>query len=152
MLRSWLAMEHIKAHWQESDDEQELRQKFLVELPERFVYPFVISHQGTEIGYIQYYDAARVGGGWWESEPNGTFGIDLLIGNPKLIGKGFGPAIINDFISFLKTREPAATSIIIDPAPSNARAIRAFEKAGFRPEGEIATPGGKALLMRFALA
>ena len=34
-----------------------------------------------------------------------------------------------------------------DPAPSNGRAIRAYEKAGFRHVAVIVTPDGPALLM-----
>jgi RimJ/RimL family protein N-acetyltransferase len=39
------------------------------------------------------------------------------------------------------------TRVQTDPAPHNARAIRCYEKAGFRPVREIVTPAGAALLM-----
>lgn len=37
--------------------------------------------------------------------------------------------------------------IVIDPDPNNARAIRAYEKAGFHRDRLAATPDGPALLM-----
>jgi aminoglycoside 6'-N-acetyltransferase len=37
--------------------------------------------------------------------------------------------------------------VITDPEPGNARAIRAYEKAGFRKERLVDTPNGPALLM-----
>ena len=37
--------------------------------------------------------------------------------------------------------------MITDPDPGNARAIRAYEKAGFRKERLVDTPNGPALLM-----
>ncbi|MCP2000214.1 RimJ/RimL family protein N-acetyltransferase [Nitrobacter winogradskyi] len=37
--------------------------------------------------------------------------------------------------------------IVIDPGPDNARAIRAYEKAGFYRDRRAATPDGPALLM-----
>jgi aminoglycoside 6'-N-acetyltransferase len=37
--------------------------------------------------------------------------------------------------------------MITDPDPANARALRAYEKAGFRRDREVDTPDGRALLM-----
>ena len=37
--------------------------------------------------------------------------------------------------------------LVIDPDPANARAIRAYEKAGFRRGRVVDTPDGPALLM-----
>ena len=37
--------------------------------------------------------------------------------------------------------------VITDPDPANARAIRAYEKAGFRQRPHVDTPDGPALLM-----
>jgi aminoglycoside 6'-N-acetyltransferase-1b len=39
------------------------------------------------------------------------------------------------------------TKIQTDPAPTNLRAIRCYEKAGFRKVGIVDTPDGPALLM-----
>ncbi|MGZ3650881.1 MAG: GNAT family N-acetyltransferase [Bdellovibrionota bacterium] len=148
LLRHWLAQEHVKKFWQETEDEQKFREKFLVELPARSVRAFVIVHDSREIGFAQYYEADKVGGGWWPGEPPGTFGVDLFLGERELLGKGMGPAAIGAFVSFMGKQEPAMRSLLIDPSPVNRRAIRAFEKAGFVADGEISTPGGVALLMR----
>jgi RimJ/RimL family protein N-acetyltransferase len=43
--------------------------------------------------------------------------------------------------------DPAVTRIQADPRPDNARAIRCYEKAGFRAAGPVETPDGAALLM-----
>jgi len=37
--------------------------------------------------------------------------------------------------------------MITDPDPANARAVRAYEKAGFHRDREVDTPDGRALLM-----
>jgi aminoglycoside 6'-N-acetyltransferase len=37
--------------------------------------------------------------------------------------------------------------VVIDPDPTNARAIRAYEKAGFVKDRFVDTPDGPALLM-----
>ena len=43
--------------------------------------------------------------------------------------------------------DPGVTKVQTDPNPTNARAIRCYEKAGFHPVGKVATPDGPALLM-----
>ena len=37
--------------------------------------------------------------------------------------------------------------MVIDPDPTNARAIRAYEKAGYSKDRIVDTPDGPALLM-----
>lgn len=147
----WLQKPHIKPVWQESENLEELEQKFLVKLPTQSVHPFIIEHNNKPIGYIQYYEATKVGGNWWPNEKPNTYGVDLMIGEEEYLNKGLGPIIIKEFIEFLKSRHEIVESIIIDPEPTNTRAIRAFEKAGFQKEKQITTPGGQALLMRIKL-
>ena len=147
LLRAWLKEPHVAEFWQETENEEEFRQKFLSKLPERGVSPFVIAIDSKPIGYIQYYDACKVGGGWWPDAKEGTFGIDQFIGDPSFIGRGFGTKIINKFVDDLFSRR-TFREIITDPEPTNKRAIRAYEKVGFKAVGEIKTPGGDALLMR----
>jgi RimJ/RimL family protein N-acetyltransferase len=43
--------------------------------------------------------------------------------------------------------DPDVTRIQTDPSPANARAIRSYEKSGFRRSAEIQTPDGPAVLM-----
>ena len=88
LLRLWFMAPHVSKFWQESEDEQELREKFL-NFRERGVFPFIITLSGNPIGYIQYYEARKVGGGWWPKAREGTFGIDQFIGDSTLIGRGY---------------------------------------------------------------
>lgn len=147
-LREWLQKNHIKKVWQESEDQNELKEKYLVKHPRRGIKSFVIDLGGTVIGYIQYYNAYKIGDGWWENEKPGTYGIDIMIGEESLLGQGLGTQIIKQFIEFLRSQEASVQSIIIDPEPENKRAIRSFEKAGFVKQSVIKTPNGLAQLMR----
>lgn len=120
-VANWLKQPHVAEFWQETEDEEEFRRKFLSELPERGVAPFIVAVDSRPIGFIQYYDACKVGGGWWPDAQEGTFGIDQFIGDPSMIGRGLGTEIIKQFVGDLFAN----------------KAVR-----------ETNTPGGVALLMR----
>jgi RimJ/RimL family protein N-acetyltransferase len=55
--------------------------------------------------------------------------------------------MIRSFVAQLFA-DPGVTRIQTDPSPQNARAVRCYERAGFRRVGEVDTPDGRALLMR----
>ena len=149
LFMNWLTKDHVKPFWKEPESEQELKEKFWVKRPRQGMKSFIIEHMNNPVGYVQYYEASKIGGGWWLDEQPGSFGIDVMIGEENRIGKGEGPKIIKSLVSFLRKQEPRVISVIADPSPANQRAIRAFEKAGFKNESEIKTPDGPAILMRF---
>jgi aminoglycoside 6'-N-acetyltransferase len=62
-----------------------------------------------------------------------------------LIGRGHGSAFIRAFVE--QSFAAGAPRVVTDPNPRNARAIRAYAKAGFHPIGQRRTLSGEALLM-----
>ena len=62
-----------------------------------------------------------------------------------MVDRGHGSAFIRTFIDRLLVS--GAPRVITDPDPANARAIRAYEKAGLRRDRLVDTPDGEALLM-----
>ncbi len=59
-------------------------------------------------------------------------GIDLFIGEPDLVGKGHGPALIRAFLRDVVFQTYDVAECVIGPSIKNVSAIRAYEKAGFR--------------------
>ena len=89
----------------------------------------VVSTDGADFGYIQCYDLTRLESGFG-AQPEGTRGIDQFIGEPGMIERGHGSAFIRAFADeLLATGTPR---MVTDPDPANRRAVRAYEKAGFR--------------------
>ena len=64
-------------------------------------------------------------------EKPGTFCMDLFIGEEDYLDKGYGTDIVKAFAVYIFENFPA-TTIFIDPAITNTRAIRCYEKAGFK--------------------
>jgi RimJ/RimL family protein N-acetyltransferase len=147
ILQKWLKQPHVAEFWQETEDEAKLRTKYLIDLETRGVSAYVIKIGGRLVGYIQAYEAQKVGGGWWPDAQPGTYGIDQFIGLPDFINQGWGTKIIQEFVRKLYS-EHNVTEIITDPEIKNARAIRCYEKVGFVRVREVQTPGGQALLMK----
>jgi aminoglycoside 6'-N-acetyltransferase len=62
-----------------------------------------------------------------------------------MIGHGHGSGFIRQFTeSLLASGIPR---VVTDPDPDNARAVRAYAKAGFQSDRVVDTPDGPALLM-----
>jgi aminoglycoside 6'-N-acetyltransferase len=144
-IRGWLQQPHVRAWWGDPKRGlEEIRQLMSAD----WVEAMLVSWQGRQIGYLQAYDGSAVPEpGWPETMvAPGTFGIDTFIGEPGYVGRGLGPAFIGAYTDRLLTAA-RATRIVTDPHPTNHRAIRCYEKAGFAAIGEAATPDGPALLM-----
>jgi aminoglycoside 6'-N-acetyltransferase len=96
--------------------------------------------------YAQDYDCHA-----WDPHPFSHLppearGIDQYIGEPDMLGRGHGSAFLR--LQCERLFEEGAPAIGTDPHPDNARAIRAYEKAGFRiASGPVETPWGRAILM-----
>jgi AacA4 family aminoglycoside N(6')-acetyltransferase len=149
LLHVWLNRPHLVEWWggeQPSLDEVRAHHLPYVrgELP---VLPYVGLLNGEPFAYAQSYVAMGWGDGWWEDETDpGVRGIDQGIGVPELLGRGLGTLLVRTLVARL-FEDPAVTKVQTDPSPRNARAIRCYEKAGFRRIQEVLTPDGPALYM-----
>jgi len=149
MLHGWLNLPHIVEWWgQERPALDEVYAKYLPRVMEEDrVTPYIGMLGQTPFAYAQSYVALGAGGGWWEDETDpGVRGIDQSIGHPDLLGKGLGTKLVRALVDRLFA-DPEVTKIQTDPAPNNHRAIRCYEKAGFRTAGIVATPDGPAVYM-----
>jgi len=100
------------------------------------VESFIVELRDEPIGYIQYH-----------LEGPGDAGLDMML-VPSARDHGLGPIAARLLIEHL-VRDRRWHHFTVDPAQDNGRAIRAWEKAGFRVERPWADhPDGPALLMR----
>jgi aminoglycoside 6'-N-acetyltransferase len=141
LIRHWLAEPHVTQWWGEPDEQFGLVSG---DLDHPAMEQFIVAADGRPLGYLQCYGLTEWNTGFGP-QPSGTRGIDLFIGEADMIGRGHGSALIRAFIDgLLKTGTPRA---VTDPDPANARAVRAYEKAGFQRDRLVDTPDGRSLLM-----
>jgi AacA4 family aminoglycoside N(6')-acetyltransferase len=148
LLHEWLGRPHVAEWWTPTPSSEEVEQEFRpLTSATSTTRPYLMLFDGEPAGYIQSYVAMGSGDGWWEDEQDpGVRGIDQFLAHPEQLGQGLGTAMVKAFVQLLFA-DPAVTRIQTDPSPQNLRAIRCYEKAGFRPLATVDTPDGPALLM-----
>jgi len=136
LWNTWIAQSHVKDVWFIEGYEtcDYIHQKIS---GNGYDHPFIIYLNNTPIGYIQctdlytYRKNCQNPKGLFTQEEEGTWCIDLFIGDTDYINKGIGAKIVKTFTKKLFT-EFSTKTILIDPASSNKQAIRCYQKAGFK--------------------
>jgi aminoglycoside 6'-N-acetyltransferase len=140
-IRGWLAQPHVAKWWHDPVEQFELVSGDL-EHPD--VAQFIVVADEKPFAYLQCYNLSDWNTGFGP-QPLGTRGLDQFIGEIEMVGRGHGSGFIQAFADELLAA--GTPRIVIDPDPDNARAIRAYEKAGFIRDRVVETPDGPALLM-----
>lgn len=146
LLADWLSRPHVKQWWQEEHDLASVTARYGPSLEgSDKTELFIVVRAGQPIGMALRYLLSD-NAGWLASlAPSGrhdeSVGIDYLIGEESLLGRGIGPAMIGAFVELAWARYPSATGVVVSVAQDNRRSWRALEKAGFKRiwAGEIAS-------------
>jgi aminoglycoside 6'-N-acetyltransferase len=142
LVRRWLNRPHVTQWWGEPDEQFDLVSG---DLRHPAMDQFIVATGDRPFAYIQSYDPEDWGTHPFGTQPQGTLGIDQFIGEPDMVDRGHGSAFIRAFAGRLINA--GTPRVLTDPDPANARAVRAYEKAGFRKDRMVDTPDGAALLM-----
>ena len=142
LLRRWLAAPHVARWWGEPEHELAL---IGADLNEPRMQQYIVTFRARPFAYLQCYEVAAWADAERAGEPAGTRGIDQFIAEPDLIGRGHGPAFIRSFLDRLFAA--GCPRVLTDPDPANARAIRAYQKAGFSRRRLVETAEGPRLLL-----
>lgn len=142
LLRAWLGEPHVSRFWGE---------------PERALSATLRREPGTNalilvdgrpVGYVcwQRPSSMELAEAGLSDLPPGLVDIDILIGDPQQAGRGVGPRALAVLLGRLGSE--GTTHAGVGTAVDNRRAIRAYEKAGFRPFREFREEGsGQCLYM-----
>src|SRR5262245_32439789 len=139
LVRRWLETAHVREWW------TDLPEEFTFDGDDPAVDQFIVVKDERPFAYLQCYQQGACSDNGLGPHPAGTRGIDQFIGEADMVGCGHGSAFIRSFTDELLAAD--TPRVITDPDPANARAVRAYEKAGFLRQREVDTPDGRALLM-----
>jgi aminoglycoside 6'-N-acetyltransferase len=143
LVHDWLGREHVRRWWGEPGRYEETVLEYLpaIEGRERKEL-FAIVLGGSRVGLIQAYlvsdhpdYAALVDVG------DDVAGLDLLIGEADLVGRGLGARVIGRFVTDVLFARAATRACVADPDVRNVASIRAFERAGFTRVRDFHDPG-----------
>ena len=148
LVAGWLSNEHVALWWRDPV-EQAIEKRYAAIEGRRPTRQFLIVVGGRPAGMIQTYRVADHPE-WQELIQVGddVAGVDLLIGEPDLVGRGLGPRVLAEFSREVVFAEPEVNAVVATVEERNRRSWRAFEKAGFRYVRDVQEDGLPHRLMR----
>jgi aminoglycoside 6'-N-acetyltransferase len=139
-LHRWRGAPHVAEWWWTDDDPAEptldeviahYRPGVRGETPTTVC---LIEAEAEPIGFLQFYPWSAYSAeldAMGATLPSNYWGVDIFIGEAALVGKGYGSRAVSLITDYLKQQRGAA-GIALVVSRANARAQRAYEKAGLR--------------------
>ena len=133
LLVKWLSDPKVLQYYEGRDNPfnlQKVERSFYYQ--EKGIVKCLVEFEGKKIGYIQFYKVNSVTSEITDySEEENVYGIDQFIGETDYWNKGIGTMLISSMVDYLMEQKQAGR-IIMDPHVSNTRALRCYEKCGFK--------------------
>jgi aminoglycoside 6'-N-acetyltransferase len=141
-MRRWLGRPHVSRWWGDPEAALDFIDDHASDLHA------IICADGTAVGYIcwQPIPAEEKVAAGLTGLPEQHIDIDLLIGEPDSLGRGIGSGALCLLVDRLVAQ--GVPSIGLAAAEDNSRALRAYEKAGFRPFAHFVEDGRKMCYLR----
>ncbi|XXM74067.1 tetratricopeptide repeat protein [Lysinibacillus sphaericus] len=144
IIKKWLSDPEVLKYYEGRDRPftlEMVEEKFLIGSPE--VVRCIVTFEDLEIGYLQYYpidEEERNKYGYSHSREV-IYGTDQFIGESGLWNQGIGTLMINEVKKYL-TETTGADRLVMDPMVWNERAIKCYEKCGYKkmkilPQNEL---------------
>jgi RimJ/RimL family protein N-acetyltransferase len=154
LMQRWLKMPHVREWWGEPETELGYIRDMIEGRDTTRAFIFLVDGEPT--GYIQYWFIGHHQNETWIADhpwlaelPSDAIGVDLTIGEEHLLSRGVGSDVLRLFTERLVA--DGHRTIIIDPDPTNDRAVRAYEKAGYRAIPRLLGRTGDTLIMQYDL-
>ncbi|MCL6601175.1 MAG: GNAT family N-acetyltransferase [Alicyclobacillus macrosporangiidus] len=134
LLSKWLSDPRVLRFYEGRDNPHDLEKVKQVfgSKDDRGVTGCILHCDGKEIGYVQFYllsDAKKSDLGLDPTKV--VYGMDQFIGEPDYWNRGVGTTLVKSMADYLRNKL-GADHVIMDPQAWNTRAMRSYEKAGFR--------------------
>jgi aminoglycoside 6'-N-acetyltransferase len=117
-----------------------------------FEHWLALDATGTAVGWAQCYavsDSPEEAAQWWSvGVHRSAAGIDYLIGDPAVRGRGVGSRMVRGFVdTVVLGRHPLWTQVCAAPYEANVASWRVLERSGFRHLATLPDDDGPCRLM-----
>lgn len=133
-ISNWLSNPEVLRFYEGRDKPQSSQQvrEHYISSSEDSNKKCIVEYKNQSIGYIQMYSLDPE----WKAlygynERENVWGMDQFIGETAYWNRGIGTELVQAAITYIMN-EFGAVAIAMDPRVSNERAIRCYEKCGFR--------------------
>jgi RimJ/RimL family protein N-acetyltransferase len=128
-LHRWLNQSHVACWWGGAIEASAVEAKYRPRIARpTAVAPYLGLLGDRALGYLQV-NREDLPAGYGPE----TAGLDAFLGDAENLGKGLGAAMIAAFVRTVVFADPGIARCVVDPDPANARALKAFARAGFHP-------------------
>ncbi len=128
MLLAWLRQSYVARWWGDADEAMAHAEQSSPEAQA------VVCSNGSPVGYMCWQRLSRqeVEASHLADLPEDMVDIDILIGEPDMLGHGIGSTALQLLLERLRD-ESLVSFAGVGTSVQNVRAMRAFTRAGFRP-------------------
>jgi aminoglycoside 6'-N-acetyltransferase len=137
LLGTWLGAPHVRDWWNHDPSLDAIERDFggTIDGAEPGE-DWIAELDGRPIGLLQYSRFSDYPDYTDEMAPvypvdDGMASIDYLVGDPDMVGRGLGSAMISAFVAFVWHHDPTTTSLVVPVNSANTRSWRALMRAGF---------------------
>lgn len=130
-LVAWVFEPHVLDVWDSAQgvEKKLVQDKYEKRLYDDYIETYIITIDEIDVGMIQTYFIDNHSD--FSLIDEFAKGIDLFIGDPDYINKGFGTQVLRQFITEHVFNDPHVEYACIDPEVHNEPAVRVYEKVGF---------------------
>jgi len=126
LLRRWDEQPHVVA----SDPNDDWQWQTALAQSPAWRESFIAEVDARPIGFLEIIDPAREDTRYWGDIAPGHRAIDIWIGEPDALNRGYGTQMMRLAIARCFV-DPSVHTILVDPLRDNIRARRFYERFGF---------------------
>ena len=138
LLAAWLATPHVARWWNHETSAAAIERDFgLVVDGVDPAAVFIAGIDGRPFGLVQRH--AFADSPEWQAEmaavvdvPDGALSVDYFVGEPALLRRGLGAAMVAEAVRGGWTAHPGAPAVIVAVSQANVASWRLLERAGLR--------------------